>query len=110
MNKNIKKVEIDGEKVYLRKSFDGYRVVFPWTNEEGKKIWNNILFSGSVFKYVKYIVLGIALVYILFKTIDVNTEMCQQTLSNLTNICRDYTTTITSSNQSLPQHLNLSFG
>ena len=40
------------EKVYLRKSFDGWRVVHPIKNEDGSYNWFNILTGGSWWRII----------------------------------------------------------
>lgn len=48
MNPNIKSVEIEGEKIYLKKSgIFGYGVVYPWKNEDGSVNWYNLLTGGT---------------------------------------------------------------
>ena len=38
----------EGEKVYLKKDFFGYRVIEPWKNPETGKInWFNFIFGGK---------------------------------------------------------------
>ena len=51
--KEIIKQEVNGEIVYLKKSFDGWRVVHPLKNEDGT--WNrkNLLSGGSWWNLVK---------------------------------------------------------
>lgn len=44
MNHNIKQVEIDGEKIYLKKSpMFGWGVVYPLKNEDGSIHWKNFI-------------------------------------------------------------------
>ena len=48
-NKGIKEIEIEGEKVFLKKSFLGYGVVHP-IKIDGKINWKNLLAGGSWIK------------------------------------------------------------
>lgn len=43
----IKKIELEGDKVYLKKDSLGWRTVEPWRDEQGKLKWGNILFGGK---------------------------------------------------------------
>ena len=45
-NKGIKEIEIEGEKIFLKKSFLGYGVVHP-IKIDGKINWKNLLAGGS---------------------------------------------------------------
>ena len=44
--KNIKKIEVEGEQLSLKKTRWGYKVVHPVKDEEGKTIWINLLVGG----------------------------------------------------------------
>lgn len=45
--KNVKRIEIDGKIVQLKKSGDRYRVIYPLKNEDGSINWFNVLTGGS---------------------------------------------------------------
>ncbi len=48
--KKVSEVEIEGEKVLLRKDFLGWHVVYPNKDENGKIIWKNLIAGGSWIK------------------------------------------------------------
>lgn len=37
----------EGEEVYLKKDFFGWRVVNPIKNKDGKLVWQNLIFGGK---------------------------------------------------------------
>ena len=45
------------EGLYVKKGFDGYRVVFPIKNEDGSLNWFNILTGGNWMKVAKLILI-----------------------------------------------------
>jgi len=54
---NVEKIR---EGLYIKKGFDGYRVVYPMKNEDGSMNWKNIISGGSYWNFVKIaIILGI---------------------------------------------------
>lgn len=58
MNKNIKKIEVDGEPIYLRKNyFLGWGVVNPLKNEDGTYNWFNIITGGNWTRFFMMIVM-----------------------------------------------------
>jgi hypothetical protein len=40
-------VEVNGEKVHLKKDFLGWKVIHPYKNEDGKINWGNLIFGGK---------------------------------------------------------------
>jgi len=48
-NKGIKEIEIEGERIYIKKSFLGWAVVHP-IKTDGKINWKNLLAGGSWIK------------------------------------------------------------
>ena len=65
-NKILEASEIpEGEKVYLKKSFDGWRVVHPIRNEDGSINYPNLIFGGW-WNFIKliFIMLVVLLVFI----------------------------------------------
>jgi hypothetical protein len=79
LNKNNKPrwITIDNERIAVRKSWDGWRVVKPYKDEQGKYIWKNIL--GSWQSWVKsiiflLIILGFYYVY------AHDTAICRETV------------------------------
>jgi hypothetical protein len=49
--KEFHEVEVEGEKIFLRKDFLGWHTIFPYTID-GKKNWKNILAGGSWWKLI----------------------------------------------------------
>ena len=43
--------------LYVKKSFDGYRVVHPWENENGTINWFNVFTGGSYWNLIKLLVI-----------------------------------------------------
>ena len=60
----IKRVEIEKEKIYLKKSnFFGWSVVYPYKNEDGTANWFNLLTGGTWAKLI-LVILIVALILI----------------------------------------------
>jgi len=57
--KKYNKVEVEGEVVYLRKSFLGWGVIHP-SKIDNKLNWKNLLIGGNWIKF--FILIGIILV------------------------------------------------
>ena len=58
----LKRIEIEGEKIYLNKSkWFGWKVVKPIRNEDGSINWKNLLIGGSWFNLI-FVILIIAIV------------------------------------------------
>ena len=53
----IKEIEIEGEKVNMKKDFTGWRIVYPIKDTNGKYLWKNILFGGSYWNILKIAIL-----------------------------------------------------
>lgn len=59
----IHKVEVNGEKIYLKKNFlFGWGIINPIKNEDGSINWKNLICGGSWFKLI---VLGFIILIIL---------------------------------------------
>lgn len=63
--KGIKEVEIDGEKIYLKKSIFGWGIIHP-IKENGKINWKNLIAGGS------WIKLGITAFFIILLLLAIN--------------------------------------
>ena len=59
--KEHKIVEISGEKIYLRKGFLGWNIVYP-NKIDGKINWKNLIAGGN---YWKLLIIGIIIFIIL---------------------------------------------
>lgn len=57
---DIRKIEIEGEKVFVKKDFLGWRVVHPIKNEDGTINWPNLIFGGKRNGFVLLIYLILA--------------------------------------------------
>jgi len=51
----MKEINIDGERIFLKKDFLGWRTLNPW-KIDGKIVWKNLISGGSWWK-----LLGIAI-------------------------------------------------
>ena len=65
-NKGIKEIEIEGEKIFLKKSFLGYGVVHPIITD-GKINWKNLLAGGSWIKLILIIIFVLILIGTIFE-------------------------------------------
>jgi len=76
--KNIEKIR-DG--LYVKESFDGYRVVYPYKNDDGSTNWFNIFTGGNYWKLAKlafilFVILGVSWSY------RVDTKNCREFINN----------------------------
>ena len=77
MNNRIKKVEIDGETIYLKKQkFTGWGVVYPSENEDGTTNWFNAI-CGNKRGLVQLIVIGIIMLLV-FLAMNSQLAACRQ--------------------------------
>ncbi len=53
--KKLNEVNVEGEKVFLRKDFIGWHTVFP-SKVDGKIVWKNFIAGGSWWKLIALIV------------------------------------------------------
>lgn len=53
--KKIERVEIDGQQIYLKKNFDGWKIVYPYKPEynNGKINWKHLIAGSSWFNLLK---------------------------------------------------------
>jgi hypothetical protein len=78
----MKDVEKIREGLYIKKSFDGYRVIHPIKREDGTINWFNLFTGGSYWNWVK---LAIILIIIYFMTWSYLRDI---------RVCRELTETI----------------
>ena len=64
--KKIDVVEIEGEKVYLRKSFLGFKVVYH-IKTDGKTNWKHLIAGGSWWNLLKVAGMVILLLIVVFE-------------------------------------------
>jgi len=83
MNKNIIKAEDlpFEDKVYLKKGFTGWQVVFPIKNEDGSVNWKNLLTGGSWWNWVIIGVIVAVTLGVLYEYSS-NLELCEDLLAN----------------------------
>lgn len=88
--KKIDKVEVDGEQIYLRKTFLGWGVVYP-IKIDGKTNWKNLLAGGS---WIKLAILAFVVILLLLCLYDYANAIrvaneCIETLSQQQKIIID---------------------
>lgn len=84
--------EYEGKKEVfaMRRSFDGWRVVYPMKNQDGTYNWKNIVLGGSWGNMFKW--LGILLLILLFFYVyDHDTKVCRETMKDFGANCLLYT-------------------
>lgn len=93
MDKKIEWIEreVNGKKEVfaIRRSFDGWRVVYPTKNQDGTTNWKNILLGGgwgNAFRWLMYL----ALILLFFYVYSHDTEMCRETMKNFGENCQIY--------------------
>jgi len=81
-----KEVRIENEVVYMKKSFDGWRIVYPIKNSDGSWNYKNLILGGSWWNFIK--VFAIFLLLILAIVIyHYDTKKCSETLTHIDKIC-----------------------
>jgi len=81
------------EEIYLKESFDGWRVVYPNKNEDGSINWKNFITGGSWWKTIYVLVIIIMILGILYEyssnmetyencfTDEIQLELCKQSFN-----------------------------
>lgn len=69
------------EGLYIKKSFDGYRVVYPYKNDDGTINWFSILTGGNWWKLVKLLFLLAIILGVSFSYAH-DTKNCREMISN----------------------------
>jgi hypothetical protein len=92
--KKVNEVEVEGEKILLRKDILGWHRVYPNKDENGKIIWKNLIAGGSWFRLflVAIIVILIVLaineyrqaVTMAYDCVENSCKYCSYILSNFT--------------------------
>jgi hypothetical protein len=86
----IEKISLYGDTLYLRKSFDGWRVVYPYKNEDGSLNLTNLILGGNIWIFLKLALICFVLVAILlFYSYDMN-NFKQTIIKNIDVICDNY--------------------
>lgn len=100
----IHRVEVGNEKVYLKKSFDGWRVVNPVFRED-KINWKNLCTGGSYWNLVK---LGLIFLLIFFLTWSYirDTKICQEIDRDICKWCFNITASCMNAQPILPNYVS----
>lgn len=97
----IKKIQVDGENVYLKKSnWFGWGIIYPWKNEAGSINWFNLLTGGTWAK----LILVILIVFLILVAISEYTK----NISTLIN-CFDNPLTLNDCIQAFNPNLSVSY-
>ena len=65
MGKIIEAADLpEGEKIYLKKDFLGWRVIEPWRNPNGKLNLTNVFFGGK--KGIFFLIIVLIIVFLLY--------------------------------------------
>lgn len=84
--KEIKKIVIEKEEVYMRKGFDGWRVIYPIKNEDGSYNTKNLILGGNIWNFIKILIIFIILIMAIV-IYHYDTKTCSNTLKNLDKVC-----------------------
>lgn len=81
----MKDVEKIREGLYVKKGFDGYRIIHPWKNEDGTINYKNLLCHGSYWNLLKlgfilFILLGLSYGY--YHDVKVYKEAYEEMIQN----------------------------
>lgn len=79
----IKSVEIDNEKIYLKKSLGYWGVVYPLKKDDGSWNWFNIITGGDLTKFFFLLVMFILLL-LAINEYSSNIKYCQSLINNMT--------------------------
>jgi len=83
--------EYNGKKetFALRRSFDGWRIVYPMKNQDGTINWKNIVLGGSWGNALRWLMI-LALILLFFYVYNNDTSVCRETLSHIDKTCALY--------------------
>jgi len=72
-----KKIEIDGDSIYLKKGMFGWNVIEPWKDDNGKVIWFNFIFGGwKTLGWMIFIIALLGLFYLTWHETAFQLERC----------------------------------
>lgn len=88
MENKQEEIKIGEETIFMKKSFDGWRVIYPIKNKDGSFNWKHLIFGGNIWSFIKILAVFILLI---FATIiyHYDTETCSNTLRNIDKICKE---------------------
>jgi len=108
--RGVKKVEVDNEEVYLKKSFDGWRVIHPFKNDDGSINWFNISTGGSYWNLIKVLIIVLFIMVLswsYFRDIKVCTDFSERIQEDPVGFCLNITSK-TTTNKPLIEPIDLS--
>lgn len=86
----IEKIRIREDDVYMKKSFDGWRVVYPFKNEDGTLNWKTIFLGGNFGTFIKMLVICIIIILFIYFYFT-NFQSCAATVKeHIASICNGY--------------------
>ena len=80
MKNQIKQTEIEGEKIYLRKDFFGWRTVNPIKNDDGTINWKNLWLGNR--KVIIYTVIWLLIMGFIFYGVNEMVSSCRDMAKN----------------------------
>jgi hypothetical protein len=90
MNEKVKKIQVsDTESVYMRRGLDGWRIVYPIKNDDDTWNWNNILYFGSPWRFVKWCIV-LALFLLLIWGYNADVSACKFASEHMDQVCLNY--------------------
>lgn len=99
--KDIKWIELNEDKIALRKGYDGWRVVHPFKNQDGTKNIKNILVFGSWWNILKYLAI-LSMILLYFYVYAHDTAVCRETVQRDIQWFKNVSREINSLNYSVP--------
>ena len=83
---DFKIIEVDGDKIYLKKSGESYRIIHPVYNSDGSYNYKNLFAGGSWWNLV-FIIFCVAIAIGFFFEYHSNLELCSKVMAqkNLEN-------------------------
>jgi len=81
-------VEKIREGLYIKKSFSGYKVVYPIKNDNGSLNWFNILTGGSYWELLKTLLVFLVIILLCFSYYH-DTKQCFQVIKNPCKYCNN---------------------
>ena len=100
----MEKIEIKGDTLYLKKSFDGWRIIYPYNNPDGSLNLKNIILGGNVWKFLKSLIVGaimILLIYYLVTNINYCNNLINDNIEKICDTCNNNFNNLTINNFNL---------